>query len=101
MRSHCRLLEFRVSAEMRLMLPPALVIAGTHSGVGKTTISIALLAALTRRGLRVQPSKAGPDFIDPTLHTRAAGLSSLNLDDWMIGPATNQQTYTRSSAEAD
>lgn len=83
------------------MSKPSVVIAGTHSGVGKTTISVALMAALARRGLRVQPFKVGPDFIDPTLHTRASGRACRNLDGWMLGPGANHRTFATSSEAAD
>ncbi len=80
---------------------PRLVIAGTHSGVGKTTATLAILAALRERGRTVQPFKAGPDFIDPSHHRAATGRPSHNLDGWMLGKDLNRSIFARAAADAD
>ena len=63
---------------------PRIIIAGTHSGVGKTTIVTGLLAVLKQRGLTVQSYKVGPDYIDPGYHQMASGKVAHNLDTWLI-----------------
>jgi cobyrinic acid a,c-diamide synthase len=61
-----------------------LIIAAPHSGAGKTTVTLALLAALGRSGLVVHAAKAGPDYIDPGFHTAVTGAPSVNLDSWAM-----------------
>lgn len=72
---------------------PAIIIAGTHSGCGKTTMASGIMAALTARGYTVQPFKVGPDFIDPTHHTAICHRSSRNLDPFMMGEEGVVQTF--------
>ena len=76
----------------------AILIAGTSSGSGKTTITLGLLAALRNMGLAVQPFKCGPDFIDPGLHQLACGRVSRNLDLWMMGEPQVRQDLRRFAA---
>lgn len=83
------------------MAPQALLIAGTHSSVGKTTIALALMAALRRRGLTVQPFKVGPDFIDPGHHTAVSGRVSRNLDTWMLKEETVCATFREAASGSD
>jgi cobyrinic acid a,c-diamide synthase len=80
---------------------PRIVIAGTHSGCGKTTIASGLMAALTGSGLCVQPFKTGPDFIDPTHHSVTCGRVSRNLDPFMMGEAGVLRTFASASGDAD
>ncbi|BAS29326.1 cobyrinate a,c-diamide synthase [Limnochorda pilosa] len=74
-----------------------LVVAGTHSGVGKTTVAVGLMAALARRGLAVQGFKVGPDFIDPSYHRAATGRPVWNLDTWMAGEAGVRRAFDRAT----
>ena len=80
---------------------PRIVVAGTHSGVGKTTVASGLMAALSQKGLRVAPFKIGPDFIDPSYHTLAAGRPGRNLDAFLSGPDLIAPLFAHGARDAD
>jgi cobyrinic acid a,c-diamide synthase len=80
---------------------PRLVIAGTASGVGKTSLVLGLAHEFTRRGLRVQTFKVGPDFLDPTWLALASGRTCYNLDGWMTSREYVCTLFARAAAGAD
>lgn len=80
---------------------PRIIIAGTGSGVGKTSVSLGLTLALRRRGLRVQTFKVGPDFLDPSYLAAASGRKCYNLDGWMTSREYIEQLFSRTCRDAD
>ncbi|WP_100407082.1 cobyrinate a,c-diamide synthase [Bacillus solitudinis] len=78
-----------------------LVIAGTNSGVGKTTITLGLMAALKKEGHIIQGFKCGPDYIDPSYHSALTKRVSRNLDSWMLSPEFVNDIFIEASQGAD
>lgn len=78
-----------------------ILIAGTYSGVGKTTLSLGIMKALKNRGLHVQPYKVGPDYIDPSYHSFITGYKSRNLDHYMLEDEKIKYLFNKASEEAD
>lgn len=80
---------------------PRFLLAGTGTGVGKTTYSMGLMAAFRRRGLVVQGFKCGPDFIDPSFHQAITGRPGRNLDAWMMDREYVIDHFVRASQNVD
>jgi cobyrinic acid a,c-diamide synthase len=78
-----------------------LLISGTASGVGKTTVALVIMAGLRQRGLVVQPFKCGPDFLDTGHHTRISGRTARNLDTWMLSVEANRSVLRNAGRGAD
>ena len=77
------------------------LVSGTASGVGKTTVALAIMAGLRRRGLAVQPFKCGPDFLDTGHQTRVCGRTARNIDTWMLSVEANRSILRNAARGAD
>lgn len=82
-------------------MKPQFLISAPHSGAGKTTVTLGILKALSNRGLKVQPFKCGPDYLDPKLHTIASGELSINLDQFMMDDKHIKELYYGYGEHAD
>ena len=80
---------------------PRLVVAGAHSGAGKTTVALGLVAALARRGRTVQTFKVGPDLVDSAYLSHVSRRPCRNLDAWMLGAAGLCRSLAQGSMNAD
>lgn len=76
------------------------VIGAVHSNSGKTVLALGIMEALRRRGVSVQPFKAGPDYIDPGHHSALLGVPSYNLDTWMMGSEGVKKTFSEKTLKA-
>ncbi len=85
----------------RFIVAKGIVIAGERSGVGKTTLTLALVKAFMDRGLRVQCFKVGPDFIDPGYHAAISGRPPRNLDGWMMSRDYCTASFVRNTEDVD
>ncbi|MBA3978736.1 MAG: cobyrinate a,c-diamide synthase [Nitrosopumilus sp.] len=83
------------------MKTPGIVVSGVTSGVGKTTIVMAIIHRLQRNGYKVQPFKIGPDYIDPTYHNAIAKKKSRNLDVWLMGKNGIKESFFNATHDSD